>query len=117
MDRVRDTVPYTPTRYLSGGAWAWLIQRVTSILLLVTVPVKILSGYAAVGKLAMPALAPWHGSAWLDGVILVSLVFHAVYGVRVILVEHGLATKSAWLMRALTAAGVLVCLASLALVW
>lgn len=117
MEGTRVIAPYRASRSLTCGAWAWIVQRITSIALLVLVPLKILSGYAAVGKIGSPGLAALHGHVGLDFVIMAALTCHAFYGLRVILIEHGMASKASWLFHVFTGASAVVLGAWLWLVW
>jgi len=73
------------------GMFAWLVQRITAILLIVFVPLKLLSGYIMVGD--MPGPVAWaagiHSSVITDVILLLIIVFHLFYGIRVILVDFG----------------------------
>lgn len=72
------------------GYIAWLIQRITAILLVVLLPLKIYSGYAMIGKLpGGSVVAGLHINAALDALLLFAVIFHALYGVRVILIDVG----------------------------
>lgn len=75
-----------PTR----GAVTWVVQRVTSLLLLILVPLKLISGWAFRG--AMPgreALSMIHTSGALDVVLIAAVAFHAVFGIRTIMIDAG----------------------------
>jgi succinate dehydrogenase hydrophobic anchor subunit len=72
------------------GYIAWLIQRITAIALLVLLPLKIYSGYASVGKLpGSGALASLHLNPVVDALLLTSVIFHSLYGMRVIFIDLG----------------------------
>lgn len=74
------------------GTLAWLAQRISALALFVLLPIKIYSGYGAVGKV------PWFGleqsltlhiNAVLDLALIFFLLVHALYGLRVILIDIG----------------------------
>lgn len=117
MEHVREIYSYTPSRSVSAGVSAWMIQRITSIVLFVAVPLKIFSGYAAVGKVSSSALAALHSNRWLDAVIMCAIIFHSLYGLRVILIEYGMATKATSLFVVFSIVGVVLFLGSLWLIW
>jgi succinate dehydrogenase/fumarate reductase cytochrome b subunit len=75
------------------GTVAWVAQRVSAIALFVLVPIKMYSGYGASGKL------PWldsvsglalHVNMIIDLSLLFFLLVHALFGLRVMLIEGGL---------------------------
>ncbi|MGO4887443.1 hypothetical protein ACJ2A9_06790 [Anaerobacillus sp. MEB173] len=72
------------------GYIAWLVQRITAILLVILLPLKIYSGYAMIGKLpGAGVISALHLNAGLDALLLFAVIFHALYGVRVILIDVG----------------------------
>ncbi|WP_100401132.1 hypothetical protein [Bacillus sp. FJAT-44742] len=73
------------------GYIAWVIQRVTALILLVLLPLKIYSGYAMTGELPGGAfISSLHVNATIDSLLLFAVIFHALYGFRVILIDIGL---------------------------
>lgn len=75
------------------GTLAWLAQRLSALALFVLLPIKIYSGYGAVGKV------PWfdassslslHVNNVIDLSLLLFLLVHALYGLRVILIDVGI---------------------------
>ena len=75
-----------PTR----GAVAWVVQRVTSVLLLVLVPVKVVSGWAFRGDMAgRDLLSAIHTSGVVDVVLIGAVAFHAVFGIRTMMIDSG----------------------------
>ncbi|MCM3761850.1 hypothetical protein M3212_13815 [Alkalihalobacillus oceani] len=73
------------------GYIAWLIQRITAVLLIILLPLKIYSGYALIGKLPGGTLvASLHINAAVDTLLLFAVIFHALYGIRVLLIEVGI---------------------------
>lgn len=76
------------------GTIAWLLQRVTALLLVFLIPLKIYTGYASV----YPNKVPWfrsgsaaevHANNAVDIALLFCVLLHAFYGVRVILIDFG----------------------------
>ncbi len=65
--------------------------RFSGPLLLILVGLKILSGYALVGKIeADPFLSTLHQNRILDILLLVVFIFHALYGLRLFLIDLGM---------------------------
>lgn len=93
----------------TSGAVAWLVQRVTGALLLVSVPVKVWSGWALVGKVPGGGLvASLHVTAWIDAVLVTAVIFHALYGLRAILIDVGLSRFADRLFVLFTILGVIL---------
>lgn len=70
--------------------FAWLSQRITGLALLFLIPWKIYSGYAITGQVPrLPGLFSSHIIAALDILLLVTVIFHIFYGIRVILIDLG----------------------------
>lgn len=73
------------------GYIAWLIQRMTALLLVILLPLKIYSGYAMIGKLpGGGVVASLHINSLIDALLLFAVIFHALYGMRVIFIDIGL---------------------------
>ncbi len=64
--------------------------RFSGPLLLILVGLKILSGYSLVGKIQAPWLSNLHISRTLDILLLFVFVFHALYGLRLFLIDFGM---------------------------
>ena len=65
--------------------------RFSGPLLLVLVGLKILSGYSLVGRLqGIPWLANLHLNKNLDILLLFIFIFHALYGLRLFLIDLGM---------------------------
>jgi succinate dehydrogenase / fumarate reductase cytochrome b subunit len=77
-----------------GGMWPWLGQRVTAVLVIVTITVHLLlTHYVAVGELSFDNIGDrLAGGAVLvnDIVLLVAVVFHALNGLRMVVLDWGL---------------------------
>jgi succinate dehydrogenase hydrophobic anchor subunit len=79
-----------------GGLWPWLGQRVTAVLVLVTITVHlVLTHYIAIGELSFDNIADrLAGGAVLinDIVLLVAAVYHGLNGLRMVVLDWGLST-------------------------
>jgi succinate dehydrogenase/fumarate reductase cytochrome b subunit len=65
--------------------------RFSGPLLLILVGLKILSGYALVGKIEGNSfLSTLHQNRILDILLLVVFIFHALYGLRLFLIDLGM---------------------------
>jgi succinate dehydrogenase/fumarate reductase cytochrome b subunit len=72
--------------------FVWLVHRVTGVLLIVLIAVKIISGYANHGRFgpgAQDGFGKWHIWPAMDAVLLLCFCFHAFYGIRTILYDLG----------------------------
>jgi succinate dehydrogenase hydrophobic anchor subunit len=82
-----------------GGMWPWLGQRITAVLVLVTIMVHlVLTHYVAIGHLSYSNIgARLAGGAVVvnDIVLLVAVVFHGLNGVRMVVLDWGLAGSGA----------------------
>jgi succinate dehydrogenase/fumarate reductase cytochrome b subunit len=81
--------------------------RFSGPLLLVLVGLKILSGYALVGKIKG---APWfsglHANQTFDFILLFLFIFHAFYGLRLFLIDLGMVKEERFLFWFLSTIGV-----------
>lgn len=92
------------------GYIAWLVQRITAVILLVLLPLKIYSGYAITGKLPGAGFFPsLHLNAVLDAFLIFALIFHALYGVRVILIDMGIVKDNRNIFKIFTIIGGVSC--------
>jgi succinate dehydrogenase/fumarate reductase cytochrome b subunit len=65
--------------------------RFSGPLLFILVGLKILSGYALVGKIEGASwLSTFHQNRILDIILLVVFIFHALYGLRLFLIDLGM---------------------------
>ena len=82
-----------------GGMWPWLGQRVTAVLVIVTIMIHlILTHYIAIGQLSFDNIgARLAGGAVVvnDVVLLVAVVYHALNGLRMVVLDWGLANSGA----------------------
>jgi succinate dehydrogenase/fumarate reductase cytochrome b subunit len=68
--------------------------RFSGPVLLILVGLKILSGYALVGRLnGIPWLPGLHENRTLDILLLVLFIFHAFYGLRLFLIDLGMVKR------------------------
>lgn len=89
------------------GTWAWLLQRISAILLFLLIPLKIYTGWGIRGK--VPYVFPGspralHLDAALDILLLFFFLMHAFYGLRVILMDIGLIHEETFFWRTLALA-------------
>lgn len=92
------------------GYIAWLVQRITALLLLILLPLKIYSGYVVVGKLpGTGLLTTLHINAFLDAFLIFALIFHSLYGLRVILIDIGVVKDNRGIFKVFTITGAILC--------
>jgi succinate dehydrogenase/fumarate reductase cytochrome b subunit len=92
------------------GYISWLVQRITALLLLILLPLKIYSGYAMIGKLpGIGFLSTLHLNAFLDAGLIFALIFHALYGFRVILIDVGWVKDNRGVFKLFTIIGAILC--------
>jgi succinate dehydrogenase/fumarate reductase cytochrome b subunit len=71
--------------------FAYYFIRFSGPLLLILVGLKILSGYALVGKIEGPSWLPnLHQNRGFDLFLLFLFTFHALYGLRLFLIDFGM---------------------------
>jgi len=77
-----------------GGMWPWLGQRVTAVLVIVTITLHlVLTHYIAIGELSFDNIGDRlaGGSVLVnDIVLLVAVVYHALNGLRMVVLDWGL---------------------------
>ena len=67
-----------------------MVQRVASVLLLILVPLKLISGWAFRGDMpGRDALSVIHTSGAVDVVLIAAVAFHAVFGIRTMMIDAG----------------------------
>jgi succinate dehydrogenase/fumarate reductase cytochrome b subunit len=76
--------------------------RFTGPLLLILVGLKILSGYSLVGRIQASWLSNLHINKTLDVLLLFVFVFHALYGLRLFLIDWGMVKQEKVLFWAFT---------------
>jgi succinate dehydrogenase / fumarate reductase cytochrome b subunit len=82
-----------------GGMWPWLGQRVTAVLVLVTIGVHlVLTHYFAIGQLSFDNIGQRLGVTAVvvnDVVLLLAVVYHALNGVRMVALDYGFSSRGA----------------------
>ncbi len=77
--------------------------RFSGPLLLILVGLKILSGYSLVGRIQGTSwLSTLHTNRTLDLVLLFAFIFHALYGLRLFLIDWGMVKEEKLLFWAST---------------
>jgi succinate dehydrogenase/fumarate reductase cytochrome b subunit len=76
--------------------------RFSGPLLLILVGLKILSGYSLVGRIQASWLSNLHINKTLDLLLLFIFIFHALYGLRLFLIDLGMAKQERVLFWAFT---------------
>jgi succinate dehydrogenase hydrophobic membrane anchor protein len=82
-----------------GGMWPWLGQRVTAVVVIVTILVHLtLTHYVAAGKLDFNNIAGRLADRAVvvnDVLLLVAVVYHALNGLRMVVLDYALSGTSA----------------------
>lgn len=77
-----------------GGMWPWLGQRVTAVVIIVTIMVHlVLTHFVAIGELSFDDIGERLASTAVlvnDLLLLVAVVYHALNGVRMVALDWGL---------------------------
>ena len=76
--------------------------RFSGPLLLILVGLKILSGYSLVGRIQSSWLSNLHINKTLDLLLLFIFIFHALYGLRLFLIDLGMVKQERVLFWAFT---------------
>lgn len=109
MNNQLSSAPIQTKQQPFAGYLAWLIQRITALILLIVFPLKIYSGYALVGKVpGGAAMNTLHTSTILDTLLVFSVIFHALYGIRVILIDLGVVTDNRSVFKLITILGAIL---------
>ena len=90
--------------------FVWVFHRVSGLMLIVLIGLKIVTGYAFTGKWGdevAQGFGTWHKSPWLDVPLFLLLLGHILYGVRTILADLGVKREKE-LFWAATALGVVL---------
>jgi succinate dehydrogenase hydrophobic anchor subunit len=81
-----------------GGMWAWLFQRVTAVLLIVCLAIHlILTHIANIGQLDSANIGARLADAGLtavDIILLAAGVFHALNGLRMVLMDYWFTSRN-----------------------
>lgn len=74
------------------GLVAYWAQRISGLVLLVLVPLKIITGYGLVGRWPQPTwlTTTFHLGAVINALLMAAVLVHALFGLRVTLLEWGL---------------------------
>ncbi len=82
-----------------GGMWPWLGQRVTAVVIIVTIMVHlVLTHFVAIGQLSYGNIGERLASGAVlvnDVLLLVAVVYHALNGVRMVALDWGLSGAGA----------------------
>lgn len=82
-----------------GGMWPWLGQRVTAVVIIVTIMVHlVLTHFVAIGQLSFDDIGARLGSTAVlvnDVLLLVAVVYHALNGVRMVVLDYGFSGRGA----------------------
>ena len=77
-----------------GGMWPWLGQRVTAVVVIVTIMVHlVLTHFVAIGQLSYDNIGERLATTAVlvnDVLLLVAVVYHALNGVRMVVLDWGL---------------------------
>ena len=80
-----------------GGMWPWLGQRVTAVVIIVTIMVHlVLTHFVAIGELSYDNIGERLATTAVlvnDVLLLVAVVYHALNGVRMVVLDWGLASR------------------------
>jgi succinate dehydrogenase cytochrome b556 subunit len=86
-----------------GGMWAWLFQRITAVLLIVCLAIHLtLTHIANIGELNMDNIGARlanHGLTAVDIILLAAAIYHALNGLRMVLMDYWFTsrTRALWL--------------------
>ena len=72
----------------------WLFHRISGLVLVVLIGIKILSGYAVTGDINWTSVDVLHTNRVIDVSILFLFVFHSLYGIRTVLIDLGFKRES-----------------------
>ena len=77
----------------TGGMWPWLGQRVTAVVILVTIMIHlVLTHFMAIGELSYDNIGERLAMTAVlvnDVLLLVAVVYHALNGVRMVVLDYG----------------------------
>lgn len=89
------------------GTWAWLVQRISAIVLFLLIPLKLYTGWAARDRVPYPdflgSSKQLHLNSAIDIALLLCFLLHGFYGLRVILIDLGILREDTYFWRTLTA--------------
>ena len=80
-----------------GGMWPWLGQRLTAVLVIVTIMIHlVLTHFVAIGHLSYDNIGARLAAGVVvanDIVLLLAVVFHGLNGLRMVVLDWGLASR------------------------
>jgi succinate dehydrogenase cytochrome b556 subunit len=81
-----------------GGMWSWLFQRITAVLLIVCLAIHLtLTHFANIGELTTDNVAArlaHAGYTAVDIILLAAGIFHALNGLRMVLMDYWFTSRS-----------------------
>jgi len=70
--------------------FVWLFHRITVLILIVTLSLKIFTSFFLMTKNQKPDWAlVLHTNPLIDSLLIVSVIFHALYGLRTVIIDLG----------------------------
>lgn len=70
--------------------FVWLFHRITGLFLIVTLSIKIFTSFFLMTKNQKPDWAlVLHTNPLIDSLLIVSVIFHALYGLRTVIIDLG----------------------------
>lgn len=70
--------------------FVWLFHRITGLILIVTLSLKIFTSFFLMTKNQKPDWAlVLHTNPLIDSLLIVSVIFHALYGLRTVIIDLG----------------------------
>ncbi len=81
-----------------GGMWAWLFQRITAVLLIVCLAIHLAATHIAnIGELDMENIGARlanHGLTAVDIILLAAGIYHALNGLRMVLMDYWFTSRA-----------------------
>ena len=71
----------------------WLVHRISGVILIVLMVIKIITGYGILGHFGYENIEPLrklHNNAFMNVPLLLLFIYHGIYGFRTILIDLGL---------------------------
>jgi succinate dehydrogenase/fumarate reductase cytochrome b subunit len=92
--------------------FVWLFHRISGLVLIVLIGIKIISGYAFIGEIDAPSAEFLHSNKTIDIFIIFLFTFHSLYGLRTLLIDVGVKSERALFWSFSGAALAISCLAT-----